>query len=121
MTSLSQVKMLTQRGRPFCATGASLALWLMIGEVQAQDFTYTNINGAITITGYTGPGGAVTIPTTIDFLPVASVGDHAFAWAQTLMSVTIPNSVTNIDTYGFYNCNYLTEVTIGNSVKTIGS
>jgi hypothetical protein len=32
--------------------------------VQAQ-YQYTNINGSITITLYTGSGGAVTIPSTI--------------------------------------------------------
>ena len=42
--------------------------------VQAQ-FTYTTNNGTITITGYTGSGGAVTIPGTINGLPVTSIGD----------------------------------------------
>ncbi len=32
-------------------------------------FTYTTASGAITITGYIGPGGALTIPSTIDNLP----------------------------------------------------
>ena len=36
-------------------------------------FDTTN-NGTITITGYTGPGGAVTIPGTINGLPVTSIG-----------------------------------------------
>ena len=41
-------------------------LWLLLATVpgQAQFFTTTN-NGTITITGYNGPGGAVTIPDTL--------------------------------------------------------
>ena len=42
--------------------------------VQAQ-YNYMTDNGTITITGYTCFGGAVTIPDTIDGLPVTSIGD----------------------------------------------
>ena len=78
--------------------------------VQAQ-YNYTTNNGAITITGYTGPGGAVTIPGTINGLPVTSIGDHAFYYCTNLTNVTIPNSVTNIGDYAFYYCTSLTSVT----------
>ena len=50
----------------------------------------------ITITGYTGPGGEVIIPATIDGLPVISIGNWAFESLTSLTSVTIPNSVTII-------------------------
>ena len=58
--------------------------------------TYTTNNGTITITGYTGPGGAVTIPSTINGLPVTSIGNYAFSNCTSLTSVTIPDSVTSI-------------------------
>ena len=39
---------------------------LLLPECTAQaQFTYTTNNGVITITGYTGPGGEVTVPDTI--------------------------------------------------------
>ena len=41
---------------------------------QFGDFTYTSDGSAITITGYTGPGGAVNIPDTITGLPVTAIG-----------------------------------------------
>jgi len=49
------------------------------GAVQAQ-FTYTtNSDGVtLTITGYTGSGGAVTIPANIDDQTVTAIGDYAF-------------------------------------------
>ena len=59
----------------------------------ALDFTYTTNGGTITITGYTGPGGAVAIPENITGLPVTSIGIWAFAQCDDLTSVTIPNSV----------------------------
>jgi hypothetical protein len=95
-------------------------LLMLIAEAQAQDFTYTNTNGTITITGYTGPGGAVAIPGTINDLPITSIGDNAFEGNTTVTSVIIPNSVTNIGGWSFAECASLASVTIGDSVTSIG-
>ena len=65
---------------------------------------YTTYNGTITITGYSGPAYDVTIPGTINGLPVTSIGDHAFHYWHNLTSVTIPNSVTNIGDDAFSFC-----------------
>ena len=79
--------------------------------VQAQ-FTYTNADGSIydystnadgvslTITGYTGPPWAVTIPTNINGLPVTNIGTNAFYDLTNLTSITIPSSVTSIGCAG---------------------
>jgi hypothetical protein len=52
-------------------------------------------SGAITITGFTGPGGDVTIPNRINGLPVTGIGFEAFSACTNLASVTIPGSVTS--------------------------
>ncbi|MGA2863894.1 MAG: leucine-rich repeat domain-containing protein [Verrucomicrobiota bacterium] len=108
----------------------NLALLLAItlpAATEAQ-FTYTTNNGAITITEYTGPGGAVIIPSEIDALPVITIGGYfdngfffgAFYGCTGLASVTIPNSVTSIGDWAFYGCTGLASVTIPNSVTSIG-
>src|SRR2546428_201581 len=61
--------------------------------VQAQ-FSYTVTNQMVTITGYTRTTDVVAIPSTINGLPVTSIGDNAFYEFQGLTSVTIPDSVT---------------------------
>jgi hypothetical protein len=85
-------------------------------------FSYTTANGTITITGYTGPGPgiAVTIPDTINGVPVTNIGDDAFANCGSLTSVTIPNSLVRIGTGAFGGCGCLTSITIPNSVISIG-
>ena len=59
-------------------------------------YSYTAANGGIIITGYTGPGGSVTIPSTIIGLPVTDIEAGAFSGRTDLSSVIIPNSVTKI-------------------------
>jgi hypothetical protein len=104
--------------------GALLFLGLTT-SVQAQ-FTYTSNNGTITITGYTGSAGMVTIPGMIDGLAVTDIGTNAFQntnglQGSALTSVSIPDSVTNIGDEAFYGCDGLTNVTFGDSITSIGN
>ena len=74
--------------------------------VQAQ-FIYATNNGAITLTEYTGAGGAVVIS---NF--VTSIGEGAFYYKSGLTSVTIPGGVTNIGAFAFQSCNSLAAITV---------
>jgi hypothetical protein len=87
---------------------------------QAQFFYTTNADNTLTITGYTGPGGDVAIPTNIAGFPVTSIGNAAFIDNPNLISVTIPDSVTSIGDYAFDGCANLSGLTIPSSVASIG-
>ena len=87
--------------------------------VRVEDFTYATNGGALTITAYTGPAGAVVIPAMTNGYPVISIGGNAFYGRTDVTSVTIPNSVTTIESAAFAYCSGLTSVTIGNGVTTI--
>jgi hypothetical protein len=95
-------------------------LLLMLPAAAHAQFNYITGNGTITITGYTGAGRAVTIPETIDGLPVTSIGEGAFYYRTNLTSVSLPNSVTNIGYSAFSACTSLTGVTLPNRLITIG-
>ena len=83
-----------------------MMLLVLPAAMQAQ-FCFTTNNGTITISDYTGPGGAVTIPSTIEGLPVTSIEDLAFLRCTSLTDVTIPSSVTNIECRVFTGCTNL--------------
>ena len=85
-----------------------------------SDFNYLVSDGTAEITGYTGDGGDVIIPSSIDGYTVTSLNYNAFRDCSSITSVTIPDSVTNIGNYAFYGCTGLTSITIPNSVTNIG-
>jgi hypothetical protein len=97
--------------------------------LSAAGYNYTNNNGTITITKYTGPGGDVIIPDTITGLPVTTIGGYydgslgywmgAFMFCTNVTNVTIPGSITNIGDRAFWGCS-LSSVTISTNVTSIG-
>ncbi len=82
-------------------------------------FTYTTNNGTITITGYTGSSGAVTVPGAINGYPVTSIGNVAFSETN-VTSVMIPSSVTSIAQLLFDGPN-LTAITVATNNPVFSS
>ena len=77
------------------------------------DFFTTEANATgLTITGYTGPGGALTIPSAIGGTPVTSIGQAAFFSNGSLTAITIPASVTSIGSQAFEAMTQLTRITV---------
>jgi hypothetical protein len=87
--------------------------------VQGQGFIYNTNTGTVTVTGYNGPNGNVTIPVTLAGLPVTSIGPYAF-YQKAVASVLIPDTVTNIGEHAFDQCFFLNRATIPDGVYSIG-
>ena len=93
---------------------------VMLPAVAQAQFIFTTNNNTITITDYTGPGGAVVIPDTTNGYPVISIGNYAFQTKFSVTSITMGTNVTSIGGGAFQNCTGITNFTIGNSVTSIG-
>jgi hypothetical protein len=100
--------------RTLLLSGLVLALPMMSNA----QFTYVTNNGTIAITGYTGDGGAVTVPETIDGFPVTSIERLAFS-GTAVTSVILPNTVTNIGPDAFFLCTSMTSIVLPEGLKTI--
>jgi len=93
----------------------------VIWAAQAEDYSYLTNQAGITITEYTGAGGHLVIPGTINGLPVKSIGSWAFSWSTNLRSVTLPDGLTDIGANAFYYCTGLDHVNLPNSLTNIGA
>ncbi len=92
--------------------------WAEAGSTNG--FNYKSTGTEVIITGYSGTGGTVEIPNSIEGLPVTGIGDHGFAGSANITNIIIPNGVRHIDSHAFSTCSSLVSVTIGNSVTNIG-
>lgn len=103
-------------------TAILAGMLLFPGGVGAKDldYTYQAAEGAVTITGYKGPGGPAIIPGTIEGLPVTRIADRAFFGCTIITSVVIPNSVTHIGSYAFYSCIQLARVDLPGTLTQLG-
>ena len=116
-----------------------------IDEYSHLGFTYTLLNdNTYRIDGYSGHYPDITIPNTINELPVScwadkafsynkiiqrvtmtdsvnTIGEWAFSGCPSLKSIDISNSVTSIDNYAFNRCEALQSIVIPDSVKSLGT
>ena len=100
---------------------AAAILLPIAATADPSHYTYTVFEEKAAITGYTGPGGDITIPDTLDGYAVTTIRYRAFYNLTSLTSVTIPDGVTSIGDRAFEGCIDLTTVTIGNGVTSIGN
>jgi hypothetical protein len=112
--------------KPKFILSLALALSFVLPAIVQAKFIYsTNADGAtVTITGYSGSGGAIVIPETIGHLPVVNIGQYAFARQISITSVVIPDTVTNIGDEAFTYMDThsrLTKLKLGRRVARIGS
>ncbi len=86
-------------------------------------FTYTKSTTAVTITGLKEGVAweSLTIPETIEDLPVTQIATSAFKNKTVFKSIELPNSLKDIGNEAFYGCTGLTSITLPNSVKSIGA
>ena len=88
---------------------------------QAEGFSYTvSAAGTATIVEYSGAGGAVEIPTSIDGYAVTAIGDGAFGGNGAITSVVLPEGVTSIGNLAFAECPSLAEISLPEGVSFIG-
>lgn len=88
------------------------------GPAPAYDFEYNIEDGGVVITGYHGDDECVVIPAEIDGLPVRTIGLMAFT-SLDISGVIIPDSVTTIEFFSFFECCSLEYVSIPSSVENI--
>ncbi|MDO4621180.1 MAG: leucine-rich repeat domain-containing protein [Lachnospiraceae bacterium] len=80
------------------------------------DFSYTvNEDKTVTITDWDSYASSVSIPESIDGMPVTTIGSNTFMMKD-FEYLTIPASVTTLEESAFFSCDKLKEVKIPDTV-----
>lgn len=88
-------------------------------ESPIEDFEYEIKDGEIIITEYIGSERVISIPSKIEERPVTVIGSKAFE-KYDLISVVIPDTVTEIKSEAFRDCVCLETIKFSEQLKIIG-
>lgn len=96
----------------FCTTLAAAALAACTEKIEYDPtpglvYTLSDDGSSYLVTGYTGTATEVYIPATYDSRPVSGIGDYAFRDCSSITSITIPDSITSVESNAFYHCDSL--------------
>ena len=101
-------------------TALPMALPLVI-KAEDVNLKYTVVDGKAVITGFADTQDTIiSIPSTIDSLPVSAIADNAFAGIEVLNDVTISEGIVSIGKSAFANCRNLRYITFPQSLTSIG-
>lgn len=90
-------------------------------EIPLSSLSYTSDGSSITITSCnTSVSGDVSIPDTIEGLPVTWLGEKAFIGCSQITKLTIPEGVIVIDVKCFFNCWNIQEFVLPSTLKAFG-
>ncbi|HJB74949.1 MAG TPA: leucine-rich repeat domain-containing protein [Candidatus Eubacterium faecale] len=86
------------------------------------DFGYAVLeDGTVAIFDYTGSASELVIPSEFDGYTVTEIQGEVFEFCSSLTEVTVPDSVVSIGAWAFSSCENLTKVNIGSGVTNITS
>ena len=96
--------------------------WFTDDEMEALKLKYSLNNDKASYT-VSGKGSIsktdLVIPSTYRGKPVTSIG-RVFEYYTSIKSISLPNTLTSIQEQAFYQCKYLTEITLPTSLESLG-
>ncbi len=99
--------------------GYSCEVPVTIGELKYENgIEYMVQNGIVVITGVSSSGDVLTIPETIEGLPVVAITSLSGCEYN---EIVIPDTITSLSAAAFDGCYDLTKITIGTGVKTLSN
>ncbi|MBR4902626.1 MAG: SUMF1/EgtB/PvdO family nonheme iron enzyme [Victivallales bacterium] len=88
---------------------------MALDEKPSAVFEYTVADNQITITGVVECSKELSIPSTIDGMPVTAIGNRAFSNRQDITTITIPESVATIGDDAMVGCKSLESIHVNES------
>ena len=91
-----------------------------ISENSGYEYYFAERWGGLLINRFTGDAKNVAVPSEIEGIPVRVLGSSSFRNCDAT-SVSVPDTVIQIDSWAFSECRNLKEVTLGSNVVSLGA
>lgn len=85
-----------------------------------DSFVYEIVDEKIVITGYNGTDTTVTVPSTINDIPVVVISESAFKGNTTITSITVNEGIEDIGASTFENCTSLATISLPSTITHMG-
>ncbi len=90
-------------------------------EIYEDDFVFAKVgNSSVVLTGYTGIGENIVIPSEIEGYQVVGIYEDVFYGKNDISTVIVPEGVTYIGDYAFSYCYSLENISLPESLTKIG-
>jgi len=100
--------------------GQGISVIISYADVLPENYTFSAYNGGMRIDSYLGNEEQVVIPAWIGGLPVVAIGEFAFENNRSIVTVTMPDSITEIGNFAFYNCENLVSIDLSPNIVSMG-
>jgi len=103
------------------AFGTNIVFTSKVGALQSNDYEYLiTEKGNAAIIRYLGNSANVVVPGTIGGKTVTEIRENAFYNCKNIISVKLPDSITNIGGWAFAGCTSLKNITLPEGITNIG-
>lgn len=97
-----------------------------VNNVKYKILTYNGLEGTVSVIGYNKKASKITFKSKIKkenvTFKVTTIAKNAFKKCSILKgSVSLPDTITKIDSNAFYGCKNIKKVTLGKNLKSIGA
>jgi len=103
----------------------AFGVWMLVSSYcfaeTLGDFSYTTNEVGAKITGYSGTGTIVSIPSEISGIPVKIIGVQSFINNTNISKVILPNSIVKIEAQAFQGCSALDDINLPEGITHIGT
>lgn len=104
-----------------CDVSDNRTLYSFVCTYDTNDDYLYEVNGnKVYIKAYTGMDASIHVPTEIEGMPVVSVG-NTFRQNNSIQEVYLPDGITEISDYAFYQCSSLEKIHLPSVLLSIGN
>lgn len=89
-------------------------------QITEGDFVYSIAGNEAAVTAYTGSGGTVNVPATVQGYSVTAIAEKAFYKNKTIQNISLPEGICSVGEQAFFDCSQMESIRLPDTLESIG-